>query len=301
MLHTGEIGLGTETDGTAALQRARLSLKGMALGDAFGQLHMDLHKRLSPSSELPPGPWRWTDDTHMGLSVVETLSTHGRIDQDALAGAFARRFGQDPNRGYGQGAAQILIAILGGADWREVSPKLFGSGSYGNGAAMRAAPIGAYYSGDPERAASEAELSAVVTHAHPEGRAGAVGVAVAAALSSGADCPSGGEFIQAVAELVPEGMTRDRLRLAESIADDGLADAIRELGTGYEVSAQDTVPFSVWVAAHHLDDYEAALLATAAGLGDCDTTCAIVGGIIALSAWELPPRWLARREVLPEM
>jgi len=287
------------TDRTEAFERARLCLKGLALGDAFGQLQMDLHRRLSASAELPPGPWRWTDDTHMALSVVETLSTHGRIDQDALADAFARRFRQDPNRGYGQGAAQILIAILGGADWREVSPKLFGSGSYGNGAAMRAAPVGAYYSGDPERAASEAELSAVVTHAHPEGRAGAVGVAVAAALSSGADCPSGGEFIQAVAELVPEGLTRDRLRLAESIADDGLADAIRELGTGYEVSAQDTVPFCIWVSAHHLRDYEAALWITAAGLGDCDTTCAIVGGIVALSARELPARWLARMEMLP--
>ena len=67
-----------------------------------------------------------------------------------------------------------------GADWREISPTLFGSGSYGNGAAMRAAPIGGYFSGNPRRAAKEAQLSAVVTHAHPEGQAGAIAVAAVA-------------------------------------------------------------------------------------------------------------------------
>jgi len=188
-----------------------------------------------------------------------------------------------------------------GADWRIEAPKLFGGGSYGNGAAMRAAPIGAFFHRDTARAASEASLSAVVTHAHPEGVAGAVAVAVAAALASCADHPTGVDFMAEVAALVPNGETRDRLRQAMGIPGNRLDQAIPQLGTGYQVSAQDTVPFCIWVAAHHLDNFEAALWSTAAGKGDCDTTCAIVGGIVALSARGIPSSWLARREPLPEI
>jgi hypothetical protein len=32
-----------------------------------------------------------------------------------------------------------------------------------------------------------------------------------------------------------------------------------------------------------------------------DTTCAIVGGIVALSSRHVPADWLARREPLPEL
>ena len=290
-----------ETDRTAAFERARLSLEGLTLGDAFGQEFGRVYPQMSPTCELPPGPWRWTDDTHMALSVVEILERFGRIEQDALARAFARRFGQEPNRGYGGGAARLLAAMAGGADWRVMAPSLFGGGSYGNGAAMRAAPIGAYFSEDPARAAGEARLSAQVTHAHPEGQAGAMAVAAAASLASSVGGPSGKNFIGDVWALVPEGETRKRLQRAMGISRDGLREAIRELGTGYKVSAQDTVPFCVWVAAHYMDDYEAALWATASGLGDCDTTCAIVGGIVAMSARELPKRWLERREPLPPL
>ena len=61
-----------------------------------------------------------------------------------------------------------------------VAPALFGGGSYGNGGAMRAAPIGGYFWDDPERARKEAQRSAEVTHAHPEGQAGAAVRQVAA-------------------------------------------------------------------------------------------------------------------------
>jgi ADP-ribosylglycohydrolase len=53
------------------------------------------------------------------------------------------------------------------------------------------------------------------------------------------------------------------------------------LGNGSLISAQDTVPFALWCAAGHLDDYEEALWTTVSGLGDRDTTCAIAGGIVA--------------------
>ena len=73
------------------------------------------------------------------------------------------------------------------------------------------------------------------------------------------------------------------------------------LGNGSQVSAQDTVPFCLWCAAQHLADYETALWLTVAGQGDRDTTCAIVGGIVAsrVGAAAIPDAWRAAREPLP--
>ena len=43
------------------------------------------------------------------------------------------------------------------------------------------------------------------------------------------------------------------------------------------------MPFALWCAARHIDNYEEALWATVSGLGDRDTTCAIVGGVVTLA------------------
>lgn len=281
-----------------AMANALRSLEGLSVGDAFGPLFFHLSPHQTSSAELPSGIWWWTDDTHMALSIVEMLKTYGRIEQDALAEAFARRFSAEPYRGYGGGARLLLDQVANGADWREISPRLFGSGSYGNGAAMRVAPIGGYFYDDLKRAAYEAQLSAAVTHAHPEGQAGAIAVAVGAAIVANEPHPSGYDFLKEILPYVPEGITKQRIQIAMRIPPDGLHDAIERLGTGKEISAQDTVPFCLWSAAYHLEDFESALWWTVKGEGDRDTTCAIVGGIVALSAPGIPVSWLERREPL---
>jgi ADP-ribosylglycohydrolase len=286
--------------GQTAVQRARHSLEGLSLGDAFGEIFYQRYPGFDPESDLPSGPWRWTDDTHMAISIVEILSHHSEIEQDALAEAFARRYLEDPDRGYGRGAHRLLRRLATGADWREAAPALFHGGSYGNGAAMRAAPIGAYFAGDPERAASEARKSALITHAHPEGQAGAMAVAVAATLVASGTRP-GATFLERILAYLPETEVARGIQASQAIPVDEPYEAYRQLGTGQRVSAQDSVPFCLWIAAHHLGDYQGALWTTAFGLGDCDTTCAIVGGILALSVENLPGEWLARREVLPRV
>ena len=281
---------------TTAIANAHRSLEGLSVGDAFGELFFRYLPYKTTFDDLPASPWKWTDDTHMALSIVEVLKAHGRIDQDALAQAFARRYIQEPRRGYAGGAQHLLREVARGANWRDIAPTLFGNGSYGNGGAMRAAPIGGFFFDDLNRTAREAELSAEVTHAHPEGKAGTVAVAVAAAIATYRPYPTGNDFLEAVLTHVPEGMTRSRIESAMRIPANAVLDAMRILGSGEKVSAQDTVPFCLWSAAHHLDNYEAALWNTAKGLGDVDTTCAIVGGIVALSAPEIPETWLKRRE-----
>ena len=84
---------------------------------------------------MPPPPWPWTDDTAMALGILGLLERHGRIEQDELP----RRFASDWRAG---GAHRLLEQVSGGMDWRAAAGGLFGRGSFGNGSAMRVAPLG---------------------------------------------------------------------------------------------------------------------------------------------------------------
>ena len=191
-----------------------------------------------------------------------------------------------------------------GGDWRQlVAESWDGRGSWGNGAAMRVAPLGAYFADDPGRAASEAVLSAEVTHTHPEGVAGAVAIAVAAALAAGEPGLRGEDFLDEVAERTPPGLVRDGIGNAMTLLHlEDPRSAAASLGNGRYISAPDTVPFTLWVVAKHPEDFAAAFWATACVGGDVDTTCAIVGGVIAARVGldGIPDEWLERCEALPD-
>lgn len=239
----------------------------------------------------------------MALSIVEVLDARGHIDQDALAAAFARRYVADPRRGYGGMAHEILQRIAMGEPWHRVSPSVFdGTGSMGNGAAMRVAPVGAFFADDVERAAAEARASAEVTHAHPEGQAGAVAVAVAAAWACGLASAEAPDTVFAmVLDHTPASRTRDGIvRASELSSDIEVSLAAEQLGNGSRVISEDTVPFCLWCVARHSTDYVEAMWSTVYGLGDRDTTCAIVGGIVACASGgkAIPEEWRQAREPL---
>ncbi|GAB3978945.1 ADP-ribosylglycohydrolase family protein [Actinoallomurus acanthiterrae] len=275
------------------------SLAGLSVGDAFGAQFFAAENRplILDETAVPPAPWPWTDDTEMACNLVDVLRRHGEVDRDALAAAFADRY--DPYRGYGPGTVVLLRALRDGESWRTVSPAQFGGGgSMGNGAAMRAAPLGAYYPGDLERVALEATASAVVTHAHPDGIAGAVAVAVAASYVTRGDADG---LMDVVLAHTPPGAVHDGVRRAAGLLGRTREEAAYELGNGARVLAHDTVPFCLWVAARHLTDFERAVRTCVAVGGDIDTTAAITGGIVAAhtGAGGIPESWLAAREPLP--
>jgi ADP-ribosylglycohydrolase len=289
------------------MERTLLSLEGLSVGDAFGErffVPASVAASMIEQRAMPRAPWNYTDDTEMALSIVQVLDEHGRIDQDALARLFGTRYRANPYRGYGGTAHDILQAIHEGEPWRKASSQAFGgSGSMGNGGAMRVAPLGAYFADDLGRVVTEARASAEVTHFHREGQAGAIAIAVAAAWAwrwRETHAPAG-QLFDVVLEHTPPGATRRGLEKARALPlEASPALAARELGSGSRVISEDTVPYSVWCAARHLDNYEEALWSTVSGLGDRDTTCAIVGGIVALSAGResIPPAWFIARESL---
>ena len=298
--------MSVEKDHSDCLNQARLSLDGLSVGDAFGQqFFADLPRDIA--TRTPPlAPWQYTDDTEMALAIYEVLSGCGSIDQDLLARQFARRYMLDAARGYGAGARMVLQDIADGTPWYVACRQIFGGqGSLGNGAAMRVAPLGAYFADDVPSVIDQAAASAEVTHAHPEGIAGAVAVALAAAWATrrgtGVDSGSGRQMLEHI--LAHMAVTAVRRGIEQAIGiplEEWEFNAENALGNGSQITAADTVPFCLWCAAAHLDSYEEALWAAVRVGGDIDTNAAIVGGIVALSVGPegIPCQWLQAREEL---
>jgi len=292
------------------LERALLSLHGLAIGDGIGEMMFsrpDKAHRMIMENDLPAGPWWHTDDTEMAISIVEVFRLLGSMNQDALARQFAWRYEREPDRGYGSGARRQLRMMIEGADWRATSREAFGgSGSMGNGSAMRVAPVGACFADDLNRVANEARASSMVTHLHSEGVAGAIAIAIAAAMAwrlrEHPSADSVLEFFDEVQRRTPASETRRGIAHAFQIRQvESPQTAARFLGNGSGITCPDTVPFTVWAAAKYLGHYREAIAATASVGGDVDTNCAIVGGIVALSTgWPgLPEEWLRQMEPLP--
>jgi ADP-ribosylglycohydrolase len=317
-------------DHTARLDRARLALDGLSVGDALGEtcfLPENWNAVIEDPRATAQGPWPYTDDTTMALAMFEVLGDFGRIDQDALARRFAARYQAAPWRGYGAGAHRLLAQILRGTDWRVAAATVFPGGSFGNGSAMRIAPLAAYFAEDGyEKVAEQAALGSAVTHSHPEGIAGGIAVAVAGAYAwlnrnrHGAEAVKRGLF-DAVLAHTPAGEVRQGIERAAAFTFDlpveptvrlldygmqtvpfdmSVENVVRQLGNGSRISCQDTVPFCLWIAARYLDDYQSAIVQTIRAGGDIDTNAAIVGGVVALAVQGdgIPRDWLADREDL---
>lgn len=281
------------------LRDATIALIGLAVGDAYGNHHGYNHRKHSAPV------WEYSDDTQMALSIYAQLRRYGEIRQDTLVQDFARR--REGKRGYGQGATRLLKAIAESGEWRALTTSMFdGTGSYGNGAAMRAAPIGAYFADDVRRVIEQAELASAVTHAHPEGIAGGIAVAVATAVAVKAreqqQSLTLDGFLNAILPNVPSSDVRRKLeKVLDVPAEVTHQAAAKRLGNGRPAIAQMTISFALWSAGRSLRDFEAAITKTASAGGDIDTNCAIVGGIVASYAGldAIPAEWMGRLETLP--
>jgi ADP-ribosylglycohydrolase len=297
------------TDVKTRLDLAAMALLGIAIGDAFGESFFGDAEMVAAhiaARTVPPTSWEFTDDTVMSLAVYEELEARGRIDQDHLAAKFARNYALDNRRGYGGTAHKVLREIGEGKSWQEVSRSVFdGMGSMGNGAAMRVGPLGAFYAAADGHFHSkmDAATSAEVTHANAEAIGGAIAIAVATELATQiglfSRSVSPTEFINIVAAEIPECDTKYKVAKAASFPKSTHLETLKTvLGNGSKMLAQDTVPFVIWCAAHHLYDFEEALWNAVAALGDRDTIAAMVGGIVIMACdpATIPATWASAVE-----
>lgn len=283
------------------IKYAKRALNGIALGDCFGQTFFVPDEKACQrikDREIVKEPWHFTDDTVMAIGIYDILEKYEEIKQDELAKVFAKNYALDWHRGYGGTAHSILRGIEEGGDWKEVASSVFdGMGSMGNGGAMRVAPIGAYFADDLDKVLYYARASAEVTHAHIEGIVGAMAVAVAAAFmlnkKLGNYSGDGKIFLCDIVDKLPESDTKYKILSAASIKKESKIDfVVSALGNGMNLTAQDTVPFCLWCIAYYYTSMEEALWTAVSALGDRDTICAIVGGVVSLFVDEFPQQWL---------
>jgi poly(ADP-ribose) glycohydrolase ARH3 len=292
-------------------ERARGVLLGLALGDALGAPFEGRSRRTGAQIDA----WidarealRWTDDTHMALTLARHLVDDPELDDpEALGTAFARAYGLEPWRGYGSGPPQVFAMVEQGLGFEEAAGSLFdGSGSFGNGAAMRVAPVGLLPAAtDPSEAARLAELQARVTHTHPDAIDGATVVAqVIAGLIDLAHVDDDAlvRVVSATIGRLSKGSVRDRLLdVTDLLASGGeAATAARRCGTG--VAAKESVPAALAALLGGGDPLRVVTTAIRFG-GDTDTIAAMAGAM-AGAAWgleHLPGALLDRLEARAEL
>lgn len=170
----------------ALLERFTGALLGGAMGDALGRpvegwpqtRVADVYGRLAEYQkwhgwqEGPTGTI--TDDTQLTMLVGECLTLNGYLDPVDLSQRFVRWLSY--MRGEGEATVKAVWRLQDGVPWARA-----GEYSAGNGAAMRSAPVGLARWNDPVLLRAEAVLSALPTHRHPMGVAGAVAMAAAVA------------------------------------------------------------------------------------------------------------------------
>ena len=272
---------------------------GLAVGDAVAApfegidayaIHRDFGGAAGIVREPPQPELCYTDDTQMAIGVAECLVRCGRVEPDGLATIFTANF--DPTRGYGPGAATILVGMREGHRWQDLVRSVYPGGSYGNGAAMRVAPVGLRFHDDLDRVAAEAAASASVTHAHPLGVDGAVVMA------------------SAVAMLVTD-VPFDHATFCTALAGRAATEEFRwQLTAAAKLRPGDSIPFGSGIEAHRsvvtaiccfgLDPerYDR-VIARALGLGgDVDTVAAMAGALAGTHGGSaaIPPHLLARLE-----
>lgn len=293
---------------TDLADRAIGCLLGLALGDALGapfegrasvdRVEVD---RLLTSDE----PLRWTDDTHMMLGLADSLiACSARVDPQHLGDTFAARYRDEPWRGYGGGPPRVFGLAATGLGYLDAAATLFdGAGSLGNGGAMRCAPVAVAGYPDLSRTGAMADAQAAVTHAHLEGRDGAVLLAAAinVALRTGADEPINLRRIDPRAtgahdhgiELRSPSMRSALIELIDVGTDPATASRF-----GSSVAARSSVPAAIAVAVSHGHDVVDTARAAIQLGGDTDTVAAMAAAITGahVGGQRLPERLLRRLE-----
>lgn len=239
---------------------------GVIAGDVIGSVYE--HRR-TKSTEFPLFHLhsRFTDDTVLTVATAHALVAG--VPYDRAYRDFGRRY---PNAGYGATFLKWL---------HDPEPRPYNS--WGNGAAMRVAPVGLAFR-TVQSVLRQAEQSAAVTHDHPEGIKGAQATALAVFL---ARTGASKETIRT------ELATRFGYDLQRTV------EAIRPQ-YAFDVSCQGSVPEAV-IAFLDSDSFEGAVrLAISLG-GDSDTQAAIAGGIAHAFHGAVPAEiadWVLRK--LPE-
>lgn len=295
----------------STLDKFRGALLGGAIGDAIGELASVHGDEESLTDWLSEGDvLRYTDDTAMSIGIAEALSTSGGINEEEVGRIFQRNYGKEPWRDYSSSVPAIFAMVKrNDMPFSEAAARLHdGSGSYGNGAAMRIAPLGVFYR-DSDDLREHAEDSARITHTHPLGVDGAAVMAWATAQLAGYDpkakFPMGSFCTGMVRFAQTKEMRLKLVQVVELIA--GKASPEKAAKTlSLSQSVHESLPFSIFSFLRNQKSFQDAVYCGVLQGGDQDTLGAMAGALSGsfLGAPGIPKDWVARienKEILEDL
>jgi len=272
------------------LERFLGCMLSAALGDALGA---SIHES--------GGILRYTDDTAMMIALAEEIvEGGGRIDPEKLAWRFVEAYEREPWRGYGPGPPRIFRLIKRGVGVLELDRRLYPGGSFGNGGAMRIAPVGLFYHDDFGELRRAVEAACKPTHNHPLAVEGALIEAASIALALRME-PGGradpGDFIEQLLGLASSEVYRGKLALIPGLIESDPPRRLVVRKLGHSVEAHNSVPTAVYCYLLEQDPIKSIRRAIWIG-GDRDTIACMAGAIAGAhrGAGSLPREYLDRLE-----
>lgn len=279
------------------------ALVGTGIGDSLGaffegrfEVGLEEVEGIAASAEV----LTYTDDTHMMIGIAESLVRSRGFDGEDMAHIFVRNYEMEPFRGYGPGPPHIFRLIRAGVAWDEAAQRLYRGGSYGNGSAMRIAPVGVFYHDNPEMLREVAYKSSRITHAHSLGKEGAALQAYAVALATNLEPREDfdrHDFLARLTDFVKDRVYHEKLSLIEELIEKpNRHRVVAELGHGIE--AFNSVPTAIYSFLSFPNSYAQAVLNAISLGGDTDTIGAMTGAISGayLGVDAIPAQWRDRLE-----
>ena len=148
----------------------KIKMLGAVVGDIIGSVY-EFRNVKTTDFELFPKGSRFTDDSVMTLAVAKWLTEDKRHTAEGLTACMQELGRRHEDAGYG---GRFL-----GWLWEE-NPQPYNS--WGNGAGMRVSPVG-LFAKTLDEALALAEITASVSHNHPEGVKGAQAIATSVFLA----------------------------------------------------------------------------------------------------------------------
>jgi ADP-ribosylglycohydrolase len=227
---------------------------GAIAGDVIGSSYEHAPVKTTDFELFTPAT-TFTDDTVLTVATAFSLLTDGNYAENYRI--FGRLY---PMAGYG---GMFM-------DWLS-SPDAKPYGSWGNGSAMRVAPVGWAFD-TADEVLAEAERSAAVTHDHPEGIKGAQAVALGILRARQ------GASRDEVCREIAERFGYDLDRTVDGIRPDYKTD----------LSCQGSVPESLICFREGDSWLDTVRLAISLG-GDADTMACIAGGLAEAAGARMDP------------
>jgi ADP-ribosylglycohydrolase len=284
-------------------ERLTASILGQALGDALGfvveseppsvaQAYVDEWLRAGRAGERshPQYPFgQYTDDTQLARELLRSFQQARGWDPAVFAARIARLFSERREVGAGRGTRGAALRLLNGVPWQTSgTPAPYA----GNGAAMRAGPLGLLLADDTVMCRA-AEDQARITHLDPRCAAGSAVIGRAVALAARRAPLDPRDFIEDLAACA------DRTDSSVAAAIRGLADwvTLRPMEAAQHVHAAGLDPghsrtwqgisafvipsvlWSLYAFLRSPDDYWETIHTAIAVGGDTDTMAAMAGAI----------------------